>query len=127
MLAVGGDFLISGAVKFANRIEMSPLLIGLTVVAFGTSMPELFVSINATIQNYPDIMFGNIVGSNIANIGLVLATAAILHPLPILFHRLASEFYLVIGASLVLMLVTYAGLFPRLLGIIFTSGQKDTK
>ena len=67
MLIAGGEFLISGAAKLAVRLGMSPLLIGLTVVAFGTSMPELFVSINASLGGHSDIMLGNVLGSNIAN------------------------------------------------------------
>lgn len=120
MLIGGGELLVSGAAKIAKRFGMSPLLIGLTVVAFGTSMPELFVSIKATVSGHPDIMFGNVVGSNIANIGLVLAISAVLYPLTVNFHRLKNEFFLVIGASLVLFGATVVGFFPRSLGFVFS-------
>lgn len=119
-LVAGGESLISGASKLAGRLGMSPLLIGLTVVAFGTSMPELFVSIIATTQGHPDIMLGNVIGSNIANIGLILGLSALLYPLAIIFQRLALEFYLVIGASLIVFASGFFGLFPRLLGVFFS-------
>nr|MBF0220816.1 calcium/sodium antiporter [Desulfobulbaceae bacterium] len=121
LLLAGGESLITGATKLAARLGMSPLLIGLTVVAFGTSMPELFVSINATIGGHPDIMFGNVVGSNIANIGLILALSAIISPLAVCYHRLKVEFILLIAASLVLVAATVYGSFPRGLGLVFSS------
>lgn len=119
VLVAGGEMLISGAVKLAARLGMSSLLIGLTVVAFGTSMPELFVSVSAALRGHPDIMLGNIIGSNIANIGMVLAISAILYPLTVRFQRLAKEFYLLIIVSLTLIAFAYFGVFPRLLGISF--------
>ncbi len=121
MLMVGGDLLISGAVKLAARLGMSSLLIGLTVVAFGTSMPELFVSLNAALNGHPNIMLGNIIGSNIANIGLVLAISAIIYPITITFKRLAKELYILIGVSVALIGAAYWGFFPRFLGISFIS------
>lgn len=116
MLIAGGEFLVAGAAKLARRLGMSALLIGLTVVAFGTSMPEFFVSIKAMFSGHGDIMFGNVVGSNIANIGLVLAVSAILYPLTVQFSRLRQEFVLLIVASLVLAGAVYFGFFPRVLG-----------
>ncbi|NOX25477.1 MAG: calcium/sodium antiporter [Deltaproteobacteria bacterium] len=119
VLVAGGDLLISGAVKLAARLGMSSLLIGMTVVAFGTSMPELFVSLLASLHGHPQIMLGNIVGSNIANIGLVLALSAIIYPLSMNFKRLSRELYLLSGIYVVLLFVAYRGLFPKDLGIIF--------
>ena len=119
VLVAGGELLISGAVKLAARLGMSSLLIGLTVVAFGTSMPELFVSVNAALRGHSDIMLGNIIGSNIANIGLILAISAIIYPLVVQFQRLSREFYLLIGVSLTLIVVACFGIFPRLLGFSF--------
>jgi cation:H+ antiporter len=76
LLFFGGEMLVAGASRLARRLGMSPLLVGLTVVAFGTSMPEMFVSLAATFQNHADIMIGNVVGSNIANVGLVLGISS---------------------------------------------------
>ena len=72
ILLLGGDFLVRGAVALARKIGVSPLVIGLTVVAFGTSAPELIVSIEAALDGVPGLAIGNVVGSNIANVFLVL-------------------------------------------------------
>jgi cation:H+ antiporter len=72
LLTLGADYLVRGAISFANRLGMPPLLIGLTVVGFGTSMPELLVSLQAALDGAPAIAVGNVVGSNIANILLIL-------------------------------------------------------
>jgi len=119
MLVGGGEVLVSGATKLAKRLGMSPLLIGLTVVAFGTSVPELFVSFTASIHGYPDIMIGNVVGSNIANIGLILGCCAIFVPLRLTLRAVRIELFLVITGSILLITAAYFGIFPRTLGIIF--------
>jgi cation:H+ antiporter len=122
MLTSGGEFLVSGAAKLAKRWGMSSLLIGLTVVAFGTSMPELFVGLIALFQGYPDILTGNVVGSNIANVGLVLGISALITPLPVRFKSIDLELYILLAASLALIIVAWHGTFPRLVGIIFITG-----
>ncbi|MBN4046519.1 hypothetical protein JYU02_00810 [bacterium AH-315-P15] len=81
MLAVGSDILIRGSVSLAKALKLSPFLIGLTVVAFGTSTPELIASIRAAQLGAPGIAVGNIMGSNIANILLILGAAALITPL----------------------------------------------
>lgn len=81
LLLVGGDVLVRGATAMARKIGIPPLVVGLTVVAFGTSAPEMVVSVAAAIQGAPGLAYGNIVGSNIANILLVLGVAAIFAPL----------------------------------------------
>lgn len=118
-LVAGGEALVSGAVKLATRLGMSSVLIGLTVVAFGTSMPEFFVSLSATIQDQPDIMLGNIVGSNIANIGLILGCCALLSPLTAHFRLFANELYMVIVASLTVAGLAWYGHFSRPFGLLF--------
>ena len=82
-LYFGGDWLINGSVAIAKRLKISPLVVGLSVVAFGTSAPELFVNARAAIEGHGAISFGNIFGSNIANIALILALCAILKPLDV--------------------------------------------
>ena len=81
LLLIGGDVLVRGAVTLAQRLSVPPLVIGLTVVAFGTSSPELVVSLDAVLSGAPEIAIGNVVGSNIANILLVLGLPAIVFPL----------------------------------------------
>ncbi|MHA1547795.1 MAG: sodium:calcium antiporter, partial [Alphaproteobacteria bacterium] len=81
LLFFGGELLVRGSVAIAERLGMSSLLIGLTVVAFGTSAPELLVSIDAGLRGSPDIALGNIVGSNIANVLLILGIAVLIAPI----------------------------------------------
>lgn len=122
LLVAGGELLVSGAVRLAKRLGMSSLLIGLTVVAFGTSMPEMFVSLTATFQGHADIMIGNVVGSNIANIGLVLAFSALVYPLHVKFHEILIELYLVLVVSFLVLGFAWIGTFYRIFGIVFVAG-----
>jgi len=78
---IGGDFLVKSAVSITNKMNVSPLLIGVTVVSFGTSFPELLVSLQAAIDGNSGIAIGNVIGSNIANIGLVLGVTAVISPM----------------------------------------------
>lgn len=80
-LVIGGEFLVRGAVGIAKKAHISKLVIGMTVISFGTSAPELFVSIGAALDNVPEISIGNVVGSNIANIALVLGATVLILPL----------------------------------------------
>ena len=82
-LVVGGNFLVRSSVALSYRFHMSKMVIGLTVVSFATSAPELLVSIQAALDGFSDISLGNVIGSNIANIGLVLGVTAIIAPLTI--------------------------------------------
>ncbi|MCA1765437.1 MAG: calcium/sodium antiporter [Desulfobulbaceae bacterium] len=122
LLVVGGESLVSGASKFALRHGMRPMVVGLTIVAFGTSTPELFVSINAALQDHVDIMIGNVVGSNIANIGLVLAVCALFRGLPVRFEAIRRELFLVLLVSVLVFLIAWHGVFYRILGALFILG-----
>jgi cation:H+ antiporter len=119
LLTAGGELLVSGAAKLAMRLGMSSLLIGMTVVAFGTSMPELFVGLIALFQDHPDILTGNVIGSNIANIGLILGICALITPLPVRFRSVSLELYALLAATVIVLLAAWHGSFPRLLGFIF--------
>jgi cation:H+ antiporter len=81
LLVVGGEFLVRSSVALSFKLKLSKLVIGMTVVSFATSLPELLVSLQAAINGYSDIALGNIIGSNIANIGLVLGITAFISPL----------------------------------------------
>ena len=83
VLIFGGDLLVKGASGIALKLNMDPMVVGLTVVSLGTSAPELIVSIKAALNGNPDIAMGNVVGSNIANLGLVLAITAIMFPIAV--------------------------------------------
>jgi len=119
LLVGGGEILVAGATRLAARLGMKPLLIGLTVVAFGTSIPELFVSLTASLRGYPDIMIGNVVGSNIANIGLILGCCALIAPLSLTMREVWVELLLVVCGSVLLMLCSGYGFFPRAMGLLF--------
>jgi len=119
LLVGGGESMIAGATRLARRLGMKPLIIGLTVVAFGTSVPELFVSLTASLQGYPDIMIGNVVGSNIANVGLILGCCALLASLTLTIQEVWIELLLVTCGSIILMLCSGYGLFPRPVGLLF--------
>ncbi|MDA3880080.1 MAG: calcium/sodium antiporter [Prolixibacteraceae bacterium] len=83
ILVYSGDYLVKGATAIANHFKIASLVIGLTVVAFGTSAPELIVSLDAAITGHPEIALGNVIGSNIANIALVLGITVMILPMPV--------------------------------------------
>jgi len=99
LLLIGGDFLIRGASALAKSLGVPPIIIGLTVVAFGTSAPELSINLLAVFKGNTGISFGNIIGSNIANIGLVLGISAIIRPLAIKTVIIAREIPMMLLAS----------------------------
>lgn len=102
LLIKGADYLVSGASSFARRMRVSELIVGLTVVSFGTSLPELVIALVAGSQGDPDIIVGNAVGSNIANIFLVLGTASVIYPLRATNNTVYREIPFTLLASLVL-------------------------
>lgn len=83
LLLVGGQLLVRGAVALASRLGVSPLLIGLTIVAWGTSAPELFLNVSAALSDNTGLSFGNLVGANIANLGLILGVGALIKPISV--------------------------------------------
>lgn len=106
MLLVGGASLVRGASGIAEAYGISPLVVGLTVVAFGTSAPELVVNILGALRGETDIAFGNIAGSNLANLGLVLGTAALITPIAIEGQIIRRELPLLLLATTVLLVMT---------------------
>ena len=107
ILLFGGDFLVRGAVALARRLGIAPLIVGLTIVAFGTSAPEMVVSAIAAIQGAPGIAIGNIVGSNIANILLVLGLPAILAPMATAAPGVRTNALIAFGATLLFIGLTW--------------------
>jgi cation:H+ antiporter len=116
-LLVGGDFLVRGAVGVARRFGVSPLVIGLTLVGFGTSAPELVTSLSAALAGAPAIALGNVVGSNIANILLILALAALIRPVSAQMAGLPREEAWVGGSALGLAVLAVAGQISFVAGI----------
>ena len=121
-LFLGGEFLVRGSVGIARRMAIPPLLIGLTVVGFGTSTPELLVSVEAAWRGVPDIALGNIVGSNIANILLIVGLSALVWPIRVIGATLRRDTAVMMAAALVLVPIFYLGQVGRLSGALLVAG-----
>lgn len=122
LLIAGAELLVRGASRLALAAGISPLVIGLTVVAYGTSAPELAVSVHSSFQGAGDIALGNVVGSNIANILLILGISAIISPLVVAQQLVRLDVPLMIGLSLLLLLLGLDGRLSRLDGLILFAG-----
>nr|WP_281354608.1 calcium/sodium antiporter [Aurantimonas aggregata] len=121
-LFLGGEALVRGSVGIARRLAIPPLLIGLTVVGFGTSTPELLVSVDAAWRGSPDIALGNIVGSNIANILLIIGMSALVWPIKVLGATLKRDTAVMTLAALALVPIFALGEMGRLSGFILFAG-----
>lgn len=118
LLIKGGDWLVDGSVAIAKRAKLSPMVIGITVIGFGTSAPELFVSLQAALADSPGISIGNIVGSNIANIGLILGITALILPCVSKAFTLKVDLPMMCAACWLLVGVGMTGTIGRLAGAI---------
>ena len=143
LLIVGADFIVKGSVAIANKLKIPPLIIGLTIVAFGTSAPEFVVSVTSALQGAEGLVLGNVVGSNIANILLILGGAAIVYPVAVDKKSFYRDFSFLLLVSIVFTLFALSGTFVRWMGILMLllliafvllnyysakkSGQTDTK
>lgn len=122
LLIVAGDILVRGSVAIADRLKVPPLLIGLTIVAFGTSAPELFVSVDAVLRGAAPLALGNVVGSNIANALLVVGLPAVIAPLTCSAPRLNRNMLIMIGSSIVFIALGLSGSYGRPQGLILLAG-----
>jgi cation:H+ antiporter len=113
LLIVGGELLVRGASKLAVSLGISPLVVGLTVVAFGTSAPEFAVSVQAALSGQVDIALGNVVGSNIFNVLFILGLSALIVPLVVSAQIVRQEVPIMIGASLLLAAFALDGSIVR--------------
>lgn len=109
LLIKGADFLVEGASNIAKRFHIPEIIIGLTIVSIGTSMPELFVSITSAIEGYPDMAVGNIVGSNIANLLLILGMSSIIRSIKFKRETRLIEIPMCLGISLLFVLLCNLG------------------
>ena len=125
LLFFGADWLVKGAVTMSLHLGLSPLIVGLTVVALGTSLPEALVSVQASLDNQGGIALGNVIGSNILNIALILGISALIRPLKVDSHLVKADVPLLVGASFLLMVLLEDFHISRmegallLLGIVF--------
>lgn len=117
LLIKGGDFLIDGSVAIAQRAKLSPMVIGLTVIGFGTSMPELCVSAQAAWMGSSSIAIGNVAGSNICNIALILGLTAVMHPIPASRDTIRRSMPFFAFTLVLIILFAFNGTIERWMGI----------
>lgn len=122
LLVFAGDFLVKGAVGLAERLDIPALIIGLTIVAFGTSAPELFVSLSSAFKGVPDIAVGNVVGSNIANVLLVMGVPALLANIHANQRGLSRNVAIMLVFTVAFMWMISDGMLSRIEGIILFAG-----
>ena len=121
-LFAGGEFLVRGASAIARKLHLSPMVIGLTVVGFGTSAPELLVSIQAALAGQPGLAIGNVLGSNIANVLLIIGTAASIAALVIRLRTVWRDLGFMLGATAILWVMLQDGTISRGDGVILIMG-----
>ena len=122
LLVAGAEFLVKGASRVAAALQIPPLIIGLTIVAYGTSAPEMFVSTVSSFSGQGDIAMGNVVGSNICNILLILGLSALVAPLTVTKQIIRSEVPITIGISALLLIFCLDGKLSRVDGLILLVG-----
>ena len=117
-LCIGGYFIVTGGVSLAKKLRISSMIIGLTVVAYGTSTPELAAAILAAFNSHTELIFGNIIGSNISNVGMVIGISAIFTPLLISKVTINKWIPIMIGVSLLVIGMSYDGEISQIDGFI---------
>ena len=123
LLAIGAESLVRGSSALALRFGVTPLVVGLTVVAFGTGSPELFVSVQAAYKGESGIALGNIVGSNISNVALILGLSAVARPMVVRSELIRREVPVMIAVTVGLCLLLLDGLVSRLEGLVLVVGS----
>lgn len=122
LLVGGADLLVHGASRLAAAVGISPLIVGLTVVAVGTSAPEIAVALQSSVSGQADLALGNIVGSNIANVLLILGLAALVAPLTVPQLLIRQDVPIMIGTSVAVLLLSLDGVLSGLDGALLTAG-----
>lgn len=122
LLYLGAEGLVRGSASIASRLGLSPLVIGLTVVAFGTSMPELVVSVDAALSGSASLAVGNVLGSNIGNVGLILGISALIFPLTVHARVVRVDLPIMVAVSALLPLLLRDGVVGRVEGAVLTTG-----
>ena len=118
LLCIGGYAIVSGGVSLAKKLRISSMIIGLTVVAYGTSTPELAASLLAAFNSHTELILGNIVGSNVSNVGMVIGISAIFAPLLISKITVSRWIPIMIGVSLLVVAMSYDGEISQIDGIL---------
>ena len=123
LLAAGAEGLVRGSTALALRFGVTPLVVGLTVVSFGTGSPELFVSIQAALKGESGLALGNVVGSNISNIALILGLSSLARPMKVRSELIKREVPVMIAITLLLCLLLLDGMLSRLEGLLLVAGS----
>ena len=118
LLCIGGYAIVSGGVSLAKKLRISSMIIGLTVVAYGTSTPELAASLLAAFNSHTELILGNIVGSNVSNVGMVIGISAIFTPLLISKITVSRWIPIMIGVSLLVVAMSYDGEISQIDGVL---------
>jgi cation:H+ antiporter len=118
LLYGGGEMLVWGSASLARRLGLSPLVVGLTVVAFGTSAPELAAALSATLRGSGDLVMGNVLGSNVANVGLILGLAVLLRPISVDRRAFRRDLPLLVLTSLILVALLSFGEITPFIGLL---------
>ena len=118
MLYFGADWIVRSSVSIAKKSNIAPIIIGLTIVAFGTSLPELIVSITAALNDRSSLSVGNAIGSNIANIGLVLGLSSLIFPISCVYKKIKKDLWINIIITIIFVLFAFDGLISRFEGMI---------
>tara|TARA_B100000686_G_scaffold354267_1_gene463614 strand:+ start:1283 stop:2203 length:921 start_codon:yes stop_codon:yes gene_type:complete len=121
MLYFGSEWIVKGGVAIAEKYGISTLVIGLTIVAFGTSLPELLVSLNAAFQGSSSIAVGNAIGSNVANVGLVLSLSALIFPISLNYSLIKRDLYIYILSCIIFILFSLDGRLSKFEGAFFVN------
>src|SRR5690554_6724345 len=128
LLIAGAEFLVKGAVGISVKAKLSRLVIGMTVVSFGTSTPELIVSVQSAMEGLPEITIGNIIGSNITNLPVVLGITVLIFPVPVARNTIKYDWPVLMLASILFYVMAYnlyiyrwEGLILFLLLVVYTS------
>ncbi|MFM7575737.1 MAG: sodium:calcium antiporter, partial [Microcystaceae cyanobacterium] len=122
LLVAGAELLVKGASGLALMAGLSPLVIGLTIVAYGTSSPELIVSVQSSLANQADIALGNVVGSNIFNVLFILGISSLVTPLVVNQQLIRLDVPILIGVSALMLMFAVDGSISRVDGAIFFTG-----
>lgn len=123
LLYFGAEWLVSGSSSGALRFGIPPLIVGLTVVSFGTSAPELLVSLLALLEGKDGVSIGNVIGSNVANIALILGCSALIRPIEVSPLVLRRDYPIMLSASLLMVVLAYDGEVSRLDGALMVGGM----
>jgi len=121
VLILCGNWLVTGSVQLARYFKISTLVVGLTIVAYVTSAPEMFISVGAALDNAHDIAIGNVIGSNIANIACILALVVLISPIPIRNKAIGFDFFIMFFVTLLLFVFGYNGVIGFFEGLCFVA------